>query len=124
MNLSAPSVTERVRKLEVEGIIQGYTISINRASLGLPLSALVEITVKNGDYQAFQKLIERQENVEFCYRIAGRACYVVKINMSSLQEVEHFINALSPVASTVSHVIFSEVTVDQSVKNLSLHQYE
>lgn len=37
VNLSPPSVTERIRKLEDSGIIEGYTIKINEAALGLKI---------------------------------------------------------------------------------------
>jgi len=35
INLSPPSVTERVKRLEDNGVIEGYTISINKKKLGL-----------------------------------------------------------------------------------------
>ena len=115
VNLSAPSVTERVRKMEADGVIQGYTLKIDYKKLDMPISAWVECTVKNGDYQSFLRKIENKPDVEFCYRIAGKACYVTKVNVASLEELELFIHSISSVASTVSHVIFSEVIIQSSL---------
>src|SRR3546814_6125067 len=39
VGLSAPSVTERVRKLEETGIIEGYAAQVSPAALGLGLAA-------------------------------------------------------------------------------------
>ncbi|MFE8702438.1 Lrp/AsnC family transcriptional regulator [Cytobacillus sp. FJAT-54145] len=115
VNLSAPSVTERVRRMEDAGIIEGYSIRINHRHLGLVISCILEITVKNGDYKRFQEKIQEFSKVEFCYRITGPACYIAKLNVSSLEEVETFINELTNVAATVTHVIFSEVACEHTL---------
>ncbi|UOY90892.1 Lrp/AsnC family transcriptional regulator [Bacillus glycinifermentans] len=107
--LSAPSVTERVRRLEAFGVIKRYTLDIDYQKIGLPVSCIIEATVKNGEYERFKAYIERLPNIEFCYRIAGAACYMLKINAANLEEVEAFINRTSPYAQTVTHVIFSEI---------------
>ncbi|KKB74345.1 MULTISPECIES: Lrp/AsnC family transcriptional regulator [Bacillus] len=109
INLSAPSVTERVRRLEAFGVIKQYTLDIDYQKIGLPVSCIIEATVKNGEYERFKAYIERLPNIEFCYRIAGAACYMLKINAENLEEVEAFINRTSPYAQTVTHVIFSEI---------------
>ncbi len=46
VNLSAPSTSERVRKLESEGVIQKYTIDIDYKKAGLVLDCILEITLK------------------------------------------------------------------------------
>ncbi|CAM4057542.1 Lrp/AsnC family transcriptional regulator [Mesobacillus zeae] len=109
VNLSSPSVTERVRQMESFGMIKGYNIKVDYEKLGLPIQCIIEATVKNGDYKSFRKYIEGLHNVEFCYRIAGNACYMLKLQFESFAKAEEFINAVSPFASTVTHFIFSEV---------------
>lgn len=53
VNLSAPAVAERVRKLEDAGIIEGYSVQVNYKKLGLMIDCLLEVTVLNGEYQRF-----------------------------------------------------------------------
>lgn len=109
INLSSPSVTERVRQMESFGIIKKYTLDIDYEKLGLPIQCIVEATVKNGDYNRFKRYIESLPNVDFCYRIAGNACYMLKMQFESFSQAEEFINTVNPYASTVTHFIFSEV---------------
>jgi Lrp/AsnC family transcriptional regulator, leucine-responsive regulatory protein len=111
VNLSAPSVTERVKKLEDEGVIEGYTIKINHKKLGLSIDCILEVTVKNGEYERFARFIEEHPRAIFCYRIAGRACYMVKLSVAELKEIEEFINEVSTFTTTVTHIIFSEVKI-------------
>ena len=109
VDMSAPAVTERVRQMESFGIIKGYGAEIDYKKIGFPIECILEATVKNGEYDRFKRFIAEQSNVDFCYRVAGRACFMLKIRCESLQKVEEFINQTIPYAATVTHVILSEV---------------
>ncbi|MEK4029568.1 MULTISPECIES: Lrp/AsnC family transcriptional regulator [Bacillaceae] len=115
INLSSPSVTERVRQMESFGIIKKYTLDIDYEKLGLPIQCIVEATVKNGDYNRFKRYIESLPNVDFCYRIAGNACYMLKMQFENFSQAEEFINTVNPYASTVTHFIFSEVETNVQI---------
>ncbi|MGW6297893.1 Lrp/AsnC family transcriptional regulator [Peribacillus butanolivorans] len=113
VNLSAPTVSERVRQMESFGIIKGYVAEIDHKKIGFPIECIVEATVKNGEYDRFKSYIAKLPNVDFCFRIAGQACYMLKIHSESLLKVEEFINQIIPYATTVTHVILSEVERNQ-----------
>ncbi|MFL0361630.1 Lrp/AsnC family transcriptional regulator [Pseudobacillus sp. 179-B 2D1 NHS] len=115
INLSSPSVTERVRQMESFGIIKKYTLDIDYEKLGLPIQCIVEATVKNGDYNRFKRYIESLPNVDFCYRVAGNACYMLKMQFENFSQAEEFINTVNPYASTVTHFIFSEVETNVQI---------
>jgi Lrp/AsnC family leucine-responsive transcriptional regulator len=112
VNLSSPSVTERVRQMESFGLIKKYTLEIDYETLGQPIQCIIEATVKNGDYQSFKRYIEKLPNVEFCYRIAGNACYMLKMHFETFAKAEEFIDNISPFAQTVTHFIFSKVSTN------------
>ncbi|MEH7353483.1 Lrp/AsnC family transcriptional regulator [Neobacillus drentensis] len=109
VKLSSPSVTERVRQMESFGLIKKYTLEVDYEKLGLPIQCIIEATVKNGDYKSFKNYIEKLPNVEFCYRIAGNACYMLKMHFETFAKAEKFIDTVSPFAQTVTNFIFSEV---------------
>ncbi|CAM4116434.1 AsnC family transcriptional regulator [Bacillus manliponensis] len=117
VNLSAPSVTERVRKLENEGVIQKYTIDINYKKAGLVLDCILEITLKNGDNSRLQQFIQSYPTASFCYRVTGSLCYIVKISVPSLVELEEFINDVLLYATTVSHIVLSEVSLTPNIED-------
>ena len=48
VGMSAPAVTERVRRMEEAGIIRGYALDLDPAALGMPLSAFVRIRPNPG----------------------------------------------------------------------------
>lgn len=112
VNLSSPSVTERVRQMESFGIIKKYTLEVDYEKLGLPIQCIIEATVKNGDYKSFKNYIGKLPNVEFCYRIAGTACYMVKLQFETFAKAEKFIDEVNPYAQTVTHFIFSQISTN------------
>nr|WP_312579944.1 Lrp/AsnC family transcriptional regulator [Sedimentibacter sp.] len=115
VNLSPPSVTERVRRLEDNNIIEGYTIRLNKKKLGLNIECIIEVTMRNGQYDKFKSFIKDYRHSEWCYRIAGSACFIVKLSVPSLEDIEQFINAISPYAVTDTSIVFSKVEVNDNV---------
>ncbi len=110
VHLSPPAVRERVRQLEEQGIIQGFTIALDIRKLGYPIEAVIEATVKNNRYNDFKEQIQTYTNIDFCYRIAGEACFLVKAHFQTFEKAETFIDELQPFAHTKTNFIFSEVT--------------
>ncbi|MFB5677998.1 Lrp/AsnC family transcriptional regulator [Paenibacillus terreus] len=116
VNLSAPSVTERVRRLESEGIITGYTIEINRKKLGFEMECIMEVTVRNGDFNKLKTFVQNHPRVLGCWRTAGKACYFVRICAGDLGEIEDFVDSIASYASPSTNIIFSEVKIHTSLK--------
>lgn len=111
IKLSAPSVNERVRRLESFGVIKQYSLELDYEKLRLPIQCIVEATVKNGQYEAFLHYLKQQPTVSFCYRISGDACYLIKIQFSSFSAAESFIDEVIPYAQTKTQFIFSEIDI-------------
>ncbi|GIO87655.1 transcriptional regulator [Paenibacillus faecis] len=117
VNLSPPSVTERVRRLESEGIIEGYTIRLNRKRLGFGLECIMEITVRNGDYERLRNLIQDHPRVLGCWRTAGKACFFVHLYAKDLAEIEEFVDRIASFTAPSTNIIFSEVKIRTPLKN-------
>ncbi|KPN95967.1 Lrp/AsnC family transcriptional regulator [Lysinibacillus sp. ZYM-1] len=112
VHLSAPAVRERVRQLEEQQIIRKYTLDINMKALGFPIEAIIEATIKNNRYADFKDHIMTCTNVDFCYRISGESCFLLKAHFHSFPDVEQFIDELQLYAHTKSNFIFSDICED------------
>ncbi|WKB36965.1 Lrp/AsnC family transcriptional regulator [Terrilactibacillus sp. S3-3] len=66
VHLSPPSVAERVKKLEDEAILTGYTVRVNRKKLGFVIDCFVEVSLRNGDIIRFKTFVETCSNILFC----------------------------------------------------------
>jgi len=71
--------------------------------------------MKNGEYEKFKSFIKDYPRSEFCYRIAGDGCFLVKLTVTSLEEIEEFINETSTFATTTTTIAFSKVEVNENI---------
>ena len=108
VNLSTPSVRERIYKLIDSKIIERYTIDINYDALGFDINVLIEVTIKNNLYKDFKAFISVQNNVDFCYRISGDSCFIFKVHFKNMMDVERFVDSLQEYGHTKTHFIFSK----------------
>lgn len=71
VDLSAPAVSDRVSRLEEAGVIQGFTLDLDRSQLqgGVPL--LVTVAVEPGHTEAVRAAVDEQEAVEHVFQTAG-----------------------------------------------------
>jgi Lrp/AsnC family leucine-responsive transcriptional regulator len=111
VGLSASSVHERVGKLEAAGIITGYHAVVNPSTVGLGVTALVGIhptdTAENDELA--QSLADLPE-VESCYAVAGDEAFVVKVRVSTVDDLEQTLGRLRRipgVARTRTTVVLS-----------------
>lgn len=109
VHLSAPSVAERVKRMESEGVIQKYSVQVDYKKLGYEIECFVEVSLRNGEYERFKKFIESYTYAEYCHRIMGKSCYLVKLRIKKLSEIETFINSISTFAITATNIVLSSV---------------
>ncbi len=110
VGLTAPSVFERIRKLEQRGVICGYTINLDPAALGKTMTAFIRVTAAFDEkYDAGIMAISQDPDVLECYGVAGEDCLIVKTVVSDPGEL----NALL-------HRIRGHVSVQHSVTMIAL----
>ncbi|MFC4321493.1 Lrp/AsnC family transcriptional regulator [Litchfieldia salsa] len=90
VNLSTPAVVERVRKLEEQGIIEGYKAQINPAKMGKGVKAFV--LVETHRCKAFREFCKENPLVIECHRLTGQYSYLVKIVTDTNESLEGFID--------------------------------
>lgn len=117
IGLSAPSTTERVRRLEEAGIIDGYTVRISPPAIGLPIGAYLRIRPMPGELSRVAELLASIPEVVACDRVTGEDCFIAKALVPSVADLETLINGLLPYASTNTSVIVS-TPIAQRMPNL------
>jgi len=107
VGLSAPSVAERIRRLEEAGIIEGYTVRINPQALGLPIAAWLRIRPVPGALQTVASILEDLPDIVECDRVTGEDCFIARAHVPSMQALETLIDAIIPHAMTNTSIIQS-----------------
>jgi len=105
--LSAPSVAERIRRLEESGVITGYTARIAPEAIGYPIGALLRIRPVPGELHLVADLIRDTPEITACDRVTGDDCFVAQVNVTSVAHLEEVIDRLIPHAMTNTAIIQS-----------------
>jgi Lrp/AsnC family leucine-responsive transcriptional regulator len=78
VGLSPPSVSERIKRLEEVGVIEGYTLTINPKALGLPIAAWLRIRPIPGQLQMVAEILRGLPEIVECDRITGEDCFIAR----------------------------------------------
>jgi Lrp/AsnC family leucine-responsive transcriptional regulator len=107
IGLSGPSTSERVRRLEDAGVIEGYSVRVNAKAVGLSVGAYLRIRPMPGELKRVAALITSLPQIVSCDRVTGDDCFIAKALVSSIAALETLIDCLLPYASTNTSVIQS-----------------
>jgi Lrp/AsnC family leucine-responsive transcriptional regulator len=95
VGLSAPSVQDRVRKLEREGVLQGSAVRVDPKALGLGVSALVGLHQGEGvDADELVARLAAVPEVEDCWAVAGDEAFVAKVRVADLDDLDRTLRVL------------------------------
>ena len=127
VGLSIPAVSERIRKMEHNGIIEGYGAKISRRKTGYNVTAFIMVNLeRSGDVEEFrQKVVEfHQKVVEFhqvleCHHVVGAFDYLLKVLVKTPDDLEHFLmeelNEIPTVASSQTFMCLSTLKEEWNV---------
>ncbi len=111
VGLSVPSVSERLRKLEEQGVIRGYYAHLDPARLGKDITAFVLATIDSSrHYQAFLDHANGTEEILEVHAVTGEGTHLLKIrteNTRSLEKLLSKIQAWAGVVHTSTSMVLS-----------------
>lgn len=111
VGLSAPSVLERIKKLEAAGIVDGYHAVLDAKRLGLDITAFIGvITGHPAAIGQFEQQVTAMADVLECHHVTGEYTLLLKVktaNTSSLERLIRRIRMLEGVARTETLVVLS-----------------
>ncbi|MEW5988813.1 MAG: Lrp/AsnC family transcriptional regulator [Chloroflexota bacterium] len=114
LGMATSAIFERIRKLEEQGIIQGYEARLKAKALGLGLLAFVFVRAdeRTGSGRVGQQLAEIAEVMEV-HHIAGEDCYLVKVRAADTEDLGRLLRekfgAIEAVRSTRTTIVLSSV---------------
>jgi Lrp/AsnC family transcriptional regulator, leucine-responsive regulatory protein len=107
VGMSAPSVTERIRRLEAAGIIRAFTIAVDAKALGYTLEAIVRVKPRPGQLHQVERLIQREPRFTACDKITGDDCFVVRASLASIEDLDTLLKDLHERAETNTAIVKS-----------------
>lgn len=93
VNLSAPAVQRRIKRMEEEGVIAANVALITPAAVGLPLTIFVEVELVSetlADIDAMKAALRAAPEVQQCYYVTGEVDFVLIVVVASMAAYEDF----------------------------------
>ena len=120
LGLTNTPIFDRIKRLETEGIITGYTARVNRSKLGFQLIAFCSVSFDQHQrelIQNFEEDIARLDEVLECYHIAGMFDYLLKVLVVDMDQYQQFITeklaSIKYIGKVQSSFVMTEVKQQQ-----------
>ena len=116
VGLTAPAVSERVKKMEDQGIISGYKAIINHAKLGRTISAFIDLSMSSEHYNSFIEFANSNESIVECHHVTGGDSLIIKVLVADIIELETLIDEIKKMGRTNTSIILSS-----PIENKAIH---
>ena len=92
--LTTSPCLRRLRILEREGVIRGYSALVDQEKVGLPVSVFVSVKLERQVEEAlerFEDAVRRCPEVVECYLMTGQRDYLLRVVVKDLSAYERFL---------------------------------
>src|SRR5262245_12962260 len=101
VGLSAPSVAERIDKLEKSGVIRGYTAILDGRKLGKDITAFIGVFIDHPKLIGkFEKEIDHLEDVQECHHVTGQHTVLLKVKVNNTSGLEEWIRKIRSIGAS------------------------
>ena len=107
VGLSAPSVADRIRRMEEAGIIEGYHAAVNPEKVGLPVTAYIEFTSRDGRMEQVEQFLKDHPLVSEYYCISGETDILIRASFAQIDDLRPFLEPLEQHGRAVTLVVLA-----------------
>lgn len=119
VNLSAPAVAERVRRLTDTGVVRGYAARIDPNALGRAVQAFVQLDCYGPKCILKDESVHGWPEVLEVHRVTGDACSVLRIAVADMAGFQDLIDRLARYGKPTSSLVLSSPLPWKPVQPLS-----
>lgn len=106
IGLTAPAVTERIRKLEERGVITGYRALVDYSALGLPLLCIIRLNSSQGSREVDELLASLPEVTE-AHRVTGSESHVIRARVRDTAHLEDLLHRFWDHGNSITNIVTS-----------------
>ena len=114
IGMSAPTVKERLTRLEEEGVIAGYRLDLDPKALGWPIMVFLRVRPMPGQLPRIAELARSLPQVAECHRITGEDCFIMKIHLDALESLDKILDRFLAYGQTTTSIVQSTPVVLRS----------
>lgn len=115
LGISTVTILSRLKKLEAQKIIKGYTATIDHEKLGYTLTAIIEIVAKKDKIVEIENELSKMDNICAVYDVTGTTDTFLIAKFRGRDELSEFVKKVSSkpnVENTITHLVLNTVKED------------
>ncbi len=116
VNLSAPAMHARIRRLEKNGFIREYVALVDRELAGYDMLCLIHVSMalhQHDQIENFRTSVQKLPEVLECYHVTGEHDYLLKVVVRNRKDLERFVirrlTSISGIAQIRTSLVLSEI---------------
>lgn len=119
VQMTPPSVNERLKRLEESGVISGYRVEVNPEALGYRLMAIVRMRQLPGKLKQLEALIASIPEFVECDKVTGDDCYVARLYLKDIADLDPILDRVAELADTNTAIVKSTPVKRRLLKTTS-----
>jgi len=109
IGLSQPAISERVKRLEKAGVIEGYHARVNVHALCLDLIAFARLKTSFQHLKACYQLFASMPEILEVHRVTGEDCFILKVIVPRAAQLEAVVDRLAKYGSVTTSIVLSSL---------------
>ena len=118
VGISSPAVSERIKKMEDAGVIEGYRTIVSPYEVGYQLKAIITLRAFMGKLKPFLEKVKTFDEVVNCYRITGDENIVMVVVIKNQKHLERLIDQFIVYGETKTQIVLSDIVKNGAIKPL------
>lgn len=118
INLSRPSVSERIARLTEKGILSKFTTYVPPNKIGYGVSFFMEISDVKIPWEKMVEILKSNDYVTEIHCVTGNSNYIVKASMPNVDMMNDFLSQLMKYSQVVTSIILNSPLIDRPIKPL------
>ena len=119
VGLSIPSVSERLDKLQKNGIIKGFSMEVDERQLGFDIHAFVRVRIDSSKhYKSFMEHVMKEDEIMECFSVTGEGSHILKVMTHNTASLEMFLSRIQSwpgVLSTNTSFVLSQLKKNKKI---------
>ncbi|EPJ53482.1 MAG: AsnC family transcriptional regulator [Osedax symbiont Rs2] len=107
VGLSLPATSERLKRLEEAGVIEGYRAIVSPEVIGYGVTAIIGMTAQQPEKARFIKMLRELPEVLECLHVTGQDSYVLRVVTKDLRHLESFVESINIYGETRTSIVMS-----------------
>ncbi len=111
VNLSVPSIYERIKKLEDRKVVRGYHTAIDFCKIGYPIHVFV-LLHDDRCRDGVPQILNNMESIFQFWMVSGEYDYLLEIYLSTNEELDDLLDELYKIGRTHTMLILNKLKED------------